>query len=364
MSTITRSPYPHLLITEAALAQRPAHHVAKLLFAGVPYQSVWNEPSYLLSLAGMTDYPMSVRPGYMPTMCGGRITSISGHRGDPPRDAIEVTPLRKRPLDSFDMFNAGIIHLLATLTREEATVWVPVLRRAVNAMTKVPNFYYSVTSASQPTSKEPRTKKARRLYMWIIHAADDTAHNLYAQPKVVRCLGCGAMIANDWCSNCSNYTRGHSGFQDDVGLVLAKGTQYADDARFRVWRNRLSAQRHGDLDRAPGVAYISSWAEGHVSANGEVMTSVLRILWDMALQYGQVPVITSNVGAAPYKTAKIMAFLYNNQEELRKYGLRLVTPKRFATNPREHYHYIDSMMVVQTSRKKVRDAMRELDIAP
>ena len=56
--------------------------------------------------------------------------------------------------------------------------------------------------------------------------------------------------------------------------------------------------------------------------------------------------LSSNVAEPEYATAHLIAALRRSTSLLRNYGLRLLAPDHFATNPNERNHYIDGIMIV------------------
>lgn len=57
-------------------------------------------------------------------------------------------------------------------------------------------------------------------------------------------------------------------------------------------------------------------------------------------------------------TPYLIAHLRREKQRLRDYGLKLVAPGHFATNPNERDHYIDGVMIVGLRSAEMNSAYR------
>lgn len=110
------------------------------------------------------------------------------------------------------------------------------------------------------------------------------------------------------------------------------------------------------------MLFLTSWFEGvrrgSLPIPGRPTGPILKILQDL-LKRRYIPILTSNVGhVGGAHTPLVMAGLYMNQDLLAEHGMKLCTADTFGTNPKEHYHWIDSMAVVPTSWKELHRASR------
>lgn len=341
------------------------------------FASLWHYygGSCMFVLTAPDKPPLIVHHMGTPTMCGGTHIYLRGlgehpeRRSPPPASKLS----RNSASNFFDYHRRGVIIMQATLTGEEAAAWLPVINTSIALLgdyyerrgdvMAAPSTSWSQAPLLAPMRPHDQTihvgtgSGRMRTYLWMLQHAEVSKHNAYTKASRVRCGICGEMTEGAMCRPCGNWmSGGHSAYSDDDGLSIDKHAEYHRNSRYipggaEYLLNPRPVSAHMQFSVPSPLLYLTSWYDtsGPPLPNTRANGSVLEIL-RRALLRRYIPVLTSNVGATGNaRTPHVMASLYRNQELLAEHGMRLCTADTFGTNPKEHYHWIDSMAVVPIS---------------
>lgn len=339
--------------------------------------------TFTLSCEGMPE--ICVRQRGVPTMCGGGHVQIRGvsesenarrgpHHSEIARGISPYSPAQ----DIFNHFRRGILVVEAVFNSNEAAAWLPVLERAMQELqdyysSRARSQHLSVVSGSVSQSRtastpmlrsravrvgSPHDSARKTTYVWLLQHAHLEKHQQYLSASVSTCPGCGSTVTGPMCVPCYRWIpNAHEAFNDDMGLVFDKAASYGSDIRFSrhtsrefLQTGRVSShlQRHDESPLMFSTCWTRLGSSGPYGLTRSYGSAFATLVAHMKGRY--LPVITSNVGATGnVHTAKLLATLYREREWLATQGIRVLTSDTFGTNPKEHYHWIDSVVLLPTT---------------
>lgn len=218
--------------------------------------------------------------------------------------------------------------------------------------------------------------------VYIIHTANMHRHGEAEEDECEdrECPYCESYVDSDgYCSECDEYTmeewyceyRTPPCDEEDYWMTGDRDedmSSYEDVFDDRYLWDRANEYANGVVQLAFddgsmefGLAHsfhINAYGDGKVDIIGNNLTDA--VMRAVRRDLSRKPVFMSSNMGSPYgATPHVMADLYLQRELLKKkYGVALVQPEHYATNPNEGDHYIDSLCLVVEDMNLFKEATR------
>lgn len=233
----------------------------------------------------------------------------------------------------------GILLITLDVTPASVPFCTELIENSLAGMMEYGELGEEITTSVKPFSF---SRGMSTTYAWLVHRRYDSRHDHMQGDAEYVCYHGGEqhLSREAYCHTHGNYCDQQGGFEDDDGLSKKRKTTYSKSQFDLSNRPVYSSVMQGD----PFLTYFN-YVDARSSRGGNLEGSILYMILKN-LTVAPFCGISSNLGATGYKTVGVMAWLWRNRHLLQSYGLGLYTPRTLACNPREHYHYIDSMVIV------------------